>query len=147
MIPVLAVLIAAFAPPDGAPEIARAIQTWQHVRPELVATWATAIAGVCTTRRECLELAAIASLESRFAPYVLDFSCNDERWRHRAAWSWHLCDDGKAYGAFQIQDSSLLYASHELQASVALSILRTSPLRWSVWAKARALVDRWMARP
>jgi hypothetical protein len=93
----------------------------------VLAQYAQAIANVCKTDIECLELAAIASQESRFAPYVLDYSCNRVR---------HGCDGGHAYGAYQMHEGTwtakdIRHCDIETQTNIAMKLYRKRPWAWS----------------
>jgi hypothetical protein len=130
-----------------------ALQTWTAKTPERdradLEPWASAIAGVCMTPRECTELAALAFEETGMVRYAVDEDCNDRSWRvahHVERWGWPVCDAGTAFGPWQIHDERLRGATPELQASVALSVLRRAPECWTTWKRARDLAARWLAR-
>jgi hypothetical protein len=122
----------------------RALLAW-HVSPEVADTYAHAMADVCASRGECLRLASLAHLESaHFAPWVLDFRCNDAEWRHQqGGWIARSCDSGAAFGAWQIHDPRLLGASPGVQASVALYHMRAHPRVWTTWTAAKSHAAWW----
>ena len=124
--------------------------------------WATAIADVCNldedgrklTPLECLTQAAIASEETRFAPYILDGSCNIQGWRALH----HLdkkCDGGKAYGPWQVWQPAWVSVAplggenpdtrdpfeHAL---VARRLLLKNPHGWMTYDAAKAKAEAWM---
>ena len=123
-----------------------ALLAWTHQPAEAVAPWAYAMAQVCTSERECLDLAAQAFVESRFAPWVLDGRCNDAAWRSsRRGWERGACDGGLAVGPWQVHAPALLGASPELQASYALTLMRRAPRLWTTWRAARSHAAWWLA--
>jgi hypothetical protein len=92
--------------------------------------YANAIADVCQTDIECLELAAVASQESRFAPQVLSYKCN------RIQRSRGPCDGGHAYGAWQMHLGNwtckdMRHTDIETQANIAMTLYRKRPWAWS----------------
>jgi hypothetical protein len=118
---------------------------------DTLAEWANVIASVCQGTRECLTLAALASEETRFSPWVLDGSCNHQGWRalhHKDK----VCDGGKAYGPWQVWADAWAKVSSvppemsgpQEYAAVALHLLRANPRGWMVYDAARADVDKWM---
>jgi hypothetical protein len=106
--------------------------------------WADAMADVCQSKVECTRLAALAVLESRFAPWVVDGSCNDTAWR-QAHQMQKVCDGGKAQGAWQMQDVPFAGAGAARQASAALFLMRSHPGQWATQRAAWKLADGWMA--
>jgi hypothetical protein len=118
---------------------------------ETLGGWAQAIAAVCQGTRECLMLAALASEETRFAPYVLNGDCNRQGWRalHKMD---KVCDSGHSYGPWAIMDTTWAReapfapesADPNAYAQVALHLLRTNPHGWMTYDAAHADVDKWM---
>jgi hypothetical protein len=109
--------------------------------------WAEAMSDVCQNPRECLTLAATAYEETGMVRWAVDQKCNDGAWRRSHGMD-KTCDGGKAIGAWQIWDDkgapSLLGASPEIQASVALEKMRRRPQQWTTWAKASARAEAWL---
>lgn len=123
-----------------------ALIAWTHQSAETLKPWASAMADVCTSRQECVALASQAFVETRFAPEALDGRCNDRAWRAQQTSWWHgACDGGVAQGAWQIHDDRLRGASPEMQASVALEIMRRTPRAWTTWRAARSQAAWWLA--
>jgi hypothetical protein len=114
---------------------------------ETARRYAGAISNVCTSEGECLTLTSLAWIESaHLAPWVLDFSCNDQSWlKSQRGWRRRSYDGGIAFGAWQIHDPGLLGASPEFQASVALHILRKKRDAWTT-IKAAESQAAWTAR-
>jgi hypothetical protein len=113
---------------------------------ETLLTYATAIDAVCVGPRECLMLAAIASRESRFAPYILDGACN----RARAVARSKRCDNGLAFGAWKMHEGawsapSLKNLSPLEHARIACRIYRTSPYLWTTLRLATKDVDAYIS--
>ena len=110
--------------------------------------WADAMAGVCQGKRGCLREAATAVLESAFAPWVVDGSCQDPAWR-RAHPRLPTCDGGRAVGPWQVHDApshpSLVGATPALQASGVWEMMQRHPESWATHKRAWALADAWLA--
>jgi hypothetical protein len=120
--------------------------------------WADMIAMQCGDTRECMRLAAIASEESRFAPYILDGKCNDSKWRLTNKVD-KKCDHGLAFGPWQIQEHAWETYSGidksgincretcnmDLHVYVAISILQKNPHAWSVYTVAAAKADAYIS--
>jgi carbonic anhydrase len=124
--------------------ILAALVAWTHQTVEVLTPWADSMSMVCSTKTECARLAAISALESNFVDWVLDQRCNDETWR-RMNRKDLVCDKGRAFGPWQIQDERMRDTSSDFQASVALEKMRVYPQAWTVWARAQVLADRWVA--
>lgn len=122
-----------------------ALIAWTGQSPEALRPWAEAMAAVCTSRVECIELAAQAQVETRFMPWVLDGSCNNPAWRiSRRGWERNACDGGLAYGPWQMHEERLRGATPELQASVALETMRRAPGLWTTRKAARSHAAWWL---
>lgn len=121
-------------------------------------TWADAIAKQCASPRECLTLAALASEETRFAPYTLNGDCNNHDWRlaHKMD---KACDGGEAYGPWSIHKSAWYSVDPDIAPPdtqngafdapthvwVAVRILRKRPMAWTTYRAATRDVDAWLA--
>jgi hypothetical protein len=127
---------------NGEQDISKVLQTWTG-DPQIV--WAQAMGGVCVSKLECLRLAALAYEETRFAAWAVDQSCNDSEWRktHKKD---KVCDSGKAFGPWQVQDERFRGASPEFQASVSLEMMRRYPESWTTKRKAWQRADAWVNR-
>ena len=131
------------------PIIMSALQDWSphsSVRPqsELMQPWADAMGDVCMSRSECVHMAALAFMESGFVSWVLFQECNSQLWRAEHQMQ-KVCDNGYAYGPWQVHNSRFAGASPEFQASVVLELIRHYPQGWTTWSRANALADRWLA--
>jgi hypothetical protein len=126
--------------------------------------WADAIASACVlsedartlSTRECLTLAAIASEETHFAPYVLDGSCQRAQWRKEHPKLFYACDSGRAFGVFQVWPrawASVAPAGGEdpsirdpfVNALIARRLLLKNPRGWMTYEAARSKADKWVA--
>jgi hypothetical protein len=112
---------------------------------EILAAYAEFIANVCADPLECLTVAALASEESRFAPWVLDTSCNGLRQSgNRLA-----CDKGNAWGAWQLHQGTwtaldLSVVTPQAQAEVAVRLYRRAPYLWSTYKVAKRKAQEWL---
>jgi hypothetical protein len=151
---ILAALVA-WNPPQGG----------RSTTPDVVLDeWAGAIASACDlnedgrtlSTRECLTLAAIASEETHFAPYVLDGSCQRVQWRREHPKLFYACDAGRAFGVFQVWPAvwaSVAPAGGEdpsnrdpfVNALIARRLLLKNPRGWMTYEAARAKADKWVA--
>ena len=127
-------------------DVQDALSGWTAKRTEVadLQPWISAMTDVCSSRQECVELAAIPFMETGFIQWAVDQSCNDAEWR-RAHGKDKVCDVGWAIGPFQIHDQMLRGASPEKQATEALEILRRRPQAWTTWTKAHQLAMRWLS--
>lgn len=113
-----------------------------HPTEEALRPWADAMASVCMTERQCLEMAAVAVEETHFAAWAVDQSCNDAAWRARNQVH-RVCDSGKAFGPWQVQDERFRGASPEFQASVVAERLHRNPRAWTTWDAAQKRAASW----
>jgi hypothetical protein len=122
-------------------DVLDALRAWNpKARASALSTWAAAIANGSPTRARAIWLASIGSVESKFVPWVLDFTCN------RMA-GYRACDNGRAVGPFQIWDDALVGASPESHVRRAYERLeRQGEQAWSTWRAARAQADQWLQR-
>lgn len=115
------------------------IEDWTGDHTGRLRPWAEAMADVCTSRAECMHLAAQGFVETRYAAWVLDQRCNDPAWRFaQRGWVRLSCDSGLSYGPWQLHDDRFRGASPALQASYALETLRHRPQAWTTWRAARS---------
>ena len=124
--------------------ITQMLVVWTKQSVESMKPWGEAITNVCTNQNECELLAAQAFVESRFASWVLDGSCNDENWRaDQPGWIRKSCDNGIAFGPWQIHDPGLAGQSPIIHANLAIWYLHNRPYAWTTWKAARAQVQWW----
>jgi hypothetical protein len=132
--------------PVLAVEVLRALKYWTKQPEDVLRPWANAIADACATREQCIHVASIAAVESKFEPWVLDYSCNSAAWRkQQRGWQHDSCDGGWAVGPWQIHNSRLLNASPEDHALDAVAWYRNRPQAWTPWLVARKQADQWLA--
>jgi hypothetical protein len=142
----VAVLPKKLPDPVLAVEILRALKFWTHQPEDVLLTWANAIADACSSRQQCIQVASIAAVESKFEPWVLDYSCNSAAWRkQQRGWERGSCDGGWAVGPWQIHNRRLLNASPEDHARDAVVWFRNRPQAWTPWLVARKQADQWLA--
>jgi hypothetical protein len=114
--------------------------------------WADAIANHCGTDvKRCTFMAALAFEESGFRVHVLNEDCNQLGWsRNHPSFK---CDDGFAWGAFQLHAGSHLqkkgmdprHASPDEQARIAMSLPEGA---WSRVTRglAHPLANNWIVK-
>lgn len=121
-------------------EILRALETWNpRVLEETLRPWANAIVEAAPDRRDALWLAAQASVETKFVPYVLDFRCN----RSPGDYPMGNCDHGAAIGPWQMHDRKMIEATPAEQAKRAIEWMRARPQAWTTWRAAKAQAEAW----
>jgi hypothetical protein len=146
-IAVLTLTLGARADEPSSTRITSTLSAWTRRPVEEMRPWGDAMAAVCASDDECLLLASQAFVESRFMPWVVDESCNDDAWRERQpGWIRKSCDGGLAYGPWQIHDPSLYGATPLVQVRAAVKILRENPRAWTTWKAARSQAAWWRAR-
>lgn len=126
--------------------ILAALISWTHLPAATLEPWAGAMAAVCTSERECIELAALAFVESRFAAPVLSGDCNRPEWRaQQHGWWRRACDGGLAVGPWQVHGIPV-GSSPEFQASYALTLWRAHPGLWTTAGAARTQAAWWLRK-
>jgi hypothetical protein len=128
-----------------------ALSTWTHQPEATLLPWAQAMVAVCSDRAECINLAAQATVESKFIDHAISQRCNDQAWR-RAQKNWwrKSCDNGLAFGAWQIHEGKWLRgvilrgSSPDVQARTALWIMKIDQRQWTTWRSARGLAKKWL---
>jgi hypothetical protein len=144
VVAILTFTLGARADEPRSARITSALASWTRRPAEEMRPWGDAMAAVCASDDECLLLASQAFVESRFMPWVVDGSCNDDTWRERQpGWTRKSCDGGHAFGPWQIHDPRLLGASPAEHARKAVEILRTNPKAWTTWRAAQSQAKWW----
>lgn len=124
----------------------------RHETPETLENWLTpwalAIARQCDSDRDpyscAARMAAHANLESRFAPWVVDGSCN--------YYKSLVCDSGKSIGPWQIQPrdeltrAELLKMDPDTHARFVYRylIVEKRGAMWTVHSKAEEQAREWL---
>jgi hypothetical protein len=137
-----------------------ALLTWLPRVPEATIQTATQAIVEATAHRPhaeqlALELAALATEESRLASYVLSGQCNDKNWRSSPEGLKRMrhgnCDSGDAFGAFQIHLWQPGVSKDDLldikKASIiAADLWSQSPQLWTSKDRALARAAQWKTR-
>jgi hypothetical protein len=102
--------------------------------PSELSVWANAIAAHCGSDiQRCTFLAALAFEESGFRVHVLNEDCNSASWRasHRES----KCDDGFAWGPFQLHRGPWLRGADPAHATPDEQARIASLLPEGAWAR------------